>query len=62
MIDQSTDDGKFLYNLAKECYEEYGNVTDFKNFRGDTMPSFDDLPDVIKSAWIAASKHAFNYL
>lgn len=44
-------EAKFLAMLA---YQAYGNVTDFKNFRGDPMPKFGDLPEKIQQAWIAA--------
>jgi hypothetical protein len=47
---------KFIDELAHEAYSSYGAVTDFKNFRGEPMPEFDVLPDVIKNAWRAAAK------
>jgi len=40
---------------ARDAYHRYGSVTDFKNFRGDTMPEWDALPQKIQEAWIAAS-------
>lgn len=40
---------------ARIAYTAYGRVTDFKNFRGDPMPAFDDLPDQIKQAWSKAA-------
>lgn len=43
------------YNLAREAYDAYGAVTDHKNFRGEPMPAFDDLPPTIKEAWRAAA-------
>lgn len=36
---------------AEHAYHVYGEITDFKNFRGDPMPAFGDLPDKIKAAW-----------
>lgn len=39
---------------AKAAYTRYGVVTDHKNFRGDPMPEFEQLPDKIKEAWVAA--------
>ncbi|HEY6117204.1 MAG TPA: hypothetical protein VI172_14730 [Candidatus Dormibacteraeota bacterium] len=41
--------------LARIAYKAYGETTNFKNFRGDPMPAFDDLPDTIQDAWVAAS-------
>jgi hypothetical protein len=40
---------------ARIAYTAYGRVTDFKNFQGNPMPMFDDLPDRIKEAWISAA-------
>lgn len=41
--------------LAEEAYLAYGAVTDFKNFRGEPMPQFKDLPETIQKAWEAAA-------
>ncbi len=46
-------------DLARGAYEAYGAVTDHKNFQGNPMPAFDDLPEQIREAWIAASQFAF---
>jgi hypothetical protein len=43
------------FDLARAAYLRYGAVTEFKNFRGDPMPAFDELPDKIKAAWVAAT-------
>lgn len=40
--------------LANMAYLAYGQMTDYKNFRGDPMPDFDDLPEKIQAAWINA--------
>ena len=40
---------------AREAYNRYGSVTDFKNFRGDPMPAWDALPPKIQEAWVAAA-------
>jgi hypothetical protein len=40
---------------ARLAYTAYGRKTDFKNFQGNPMPMFDDLPDHIREAWIAAA-------
>lgn len=41
---------------ARIAYIAYGKVTGFKNFRGDPMPEFEDLPETIREAWEAASQ------
>jgi len=40
---------------ARIAYAAYGRVTGFKNFRGDPMPIFDDLPEQIQEAWKKAA-------
>jgi hypothetical protein len=40
--------------MARLAYKRYGAVTDFKNFQGNPMPEFDELPEKIKEAWKAA--------
>lgn len=45
-------------NLMKkqvlDAYDRYGSVTDYKNFQGNPMPKFDELPVKIQEAWFAA--------
>lgn len=41
---------------ARIAYTAYGKVVDFKNFQGDQMPAFDDLPESIKVAWTNAAR------
>lgn len=45
-------------NHAKRLYEAYGQVTNFKNYQGNPMPTFEDLPDTIKTAWEAVADEA----
>ena len=40
---------------ARIAYTAYGRKTDFKNFMGNPMPIFDELPEPIREAWIAAA-------
>lgn len=40
--------------LARIAYEAYGKTTDFKNYQGLPMPTYDDLTNKIKAAWEAA--------
>lgn len=43
-----------LLEEAQKAYTRYGAVTDFKNFQGNPMPGFKDLPEKIQEAWCAA--------
>lgn len=36
-------------------YRAYGSVTDFKNYQGNPMPEWRDLPPKIQEAWRAAA-------
>lgn len=47
-----------VIDRAKCAYSAYGETTRFKNFRGEDMPRWDDLPAAIQSAWINASTTA----
>lgn len=42
-------------SLAQVAYAAYGQSTENKNFLGDPMPAWEDLPEAIKSAWVAAA-------
>ncbi|MBN3875200.1 hypothetical protein [Nostoc sp. JL23] len=41
--------------LAKIGYRAYGETTDFKNYQGLPMPKWEDLPEKIQIAWMAAA-------
>lgn len=41
--------------LAKTAYEAYGISTGGKNYQGLPMPSWDDLGEPIRTAWVAAT-------
>lgn len=41
--------------LAEIGYQAYSASTDNKNFRGEEMPTWADLPSGIKAAWTAAA-------
>lgn len=45
-------------HLARATYLAYGHRTDFKNYRGEPMPLFDDLGDTIQDAWRCAARAA----
>jgi hypothetical protein len=38
-------------NLAEQAYNAYSQATGNKNFMGNEMPKFNNLPENIKSAW-----------
>lgn len=40
---------------AEQLYQAYGRSTNFKNFQGNPMPKWADLPDAIKEAWRAVA-------
>ena len=42
--------------LARFGYEAYSKSTNNKNFRGEEMPKYDELPEAIKKAWEAAAE------
>ncbi len=43
---------------AEELYQAYGESTGFKNFRGDPMPLWGDLPEMQRAAWDAVADAA----
>lgn len=47
--------GSLIEKLAKIAYAAYGKTTDYKNYQGLPMPSWDELPVMIKTAWMEAT-------
>lgn len=45
-------------DIAASAYRAYAASTGNKNFRGEPMPAFSDLPQPIKTAWEAAVRQA----
>lgn len=45
-------------DIAASAYRAYAASTGNKNFRGEPMPAFDDLPQAIRTAWEAAVRQA----
>ena len=43
---------------ARNIYLAYGSVTDYKNYLGRPMPEWNDLPEKIQTAWIAAAQRS----
>ncbi len=52
------DEEKIWLGIAEEAYRAYGIVTDFKNYQGLPMPTFDELSKTIKQAWVTACQQA----
>lgn len=50
--------GELVARVTEGMYQAYGKTTDFKNFRGDPMPSWDELPVPQREAWVAAAVYA----
>ncbi len=46
---------KDIESMAIAAYEAYGQTTNFKNFQGNPMPLYTELPEPIKNAWRAAA-------
>lgn len=44
--------------IAKLSYQAYGQVTGNKNFQGNPMPDWENLPEKIQHAWIFATQTA----
>lgn len=42
--------------LGQINYEGYNEVTEYKNFRGEPVPQYTDLPDKIINAWEMGAK------
>lgn len=42
--------------LGQVNYEGYNEVTEYKNFRGEPVPQYPDLPDKIINAWEMGAK------
>jgi hypothetical protein len=40
--------------LSQQSYEAYGFSTDFKNYQGNPMPTWEQLPEAIQDAWTAS--------
>lgn len=54
MIDKIKEEDWLAY--AQSAYYAYGAFTGMKAWNGTPMPEWDNLPDAIKQAWVAATK------
>lgn len=49
--------GRYSYrSIAESAYKSYAANTGNKNFKGDPMPEWNDLPIKIRTAWEAATR------
>lgn len=55
-------DDEKLTELAESAYYAYGKTTDFKNFQGNPMPEWKELPLRIVAAWKAAVNNVMKSL
>ncbi|WP_030236932.1 hypothetical protein [Streptomyces sp. NRRL S-350] len=51
-----------LATAAALAYAAYGNATGGRNFLGDPMPAWGDLPEAIQRAWGAAAAAIWRYV
>lgn len=49
----------YFIPFAQAAYDDYGKVTDHKNYQGLPMPLWEALTPTIQSAWIGAVKSVF---
>ena len=54
MGNQNVQNGMGWAEIAKSAYLAYSASTGNKNFRGEEMPDFEDLPEAIRIAWECA--------
>lgn len=58
MVEDSAEAGMPWSEIAASAYRAYAASTGNKNFRGDPMPGYDELPQPIRVAWEAAVRQA----
>lgn len=56
MSEEVAEAGHSWRNIAESAYKAYAASTGGKNFRGEPMPEFADLPRPIQIAWESASR------
>ena len=47
-----------INSLAVELYRAYGDSAEWKNFQGNKMPDWGELPEGIQKHWIEVAKYA----
>ena len=46
--------------MAQVAYQAYGDTAEWKNYRGEPMPTWDELGERIQTCWIMATSAAIN--
>lgn len=49
-------------HMAKALYGAYGDSAGWKNFRGEAMPAWEDLPETIRGHWRVVAGRAMDVL
>lgn len=44
-----------LIDWGRTAYNAYGAITEHRNYKGDPMPTWDELTALARVAWIAAA-------
>lgn len=50
-----TDKTARAWGLAETAYQAYGEQAGWKNYQGNPMPTWNDLPEAIRLCWLAAA-------
>lgn len=50
--------GLFWRDIAASAYRAYASNVGWKNYQGNPMPQWEELPQPIQVAWEAAVRHA----
>jgi hypothetical protein len=56
LMDNNATPGMAWSAIAASAYRAYAASTGNKNFRGDPMPAWEELPPAIRTAWEAAAR------
>ncbi len=59
---QAFTNGPAWSDIAASAYRAYSASTSNKNFRGEPMPAWSDLPQAIRTAWDAACRQVNDVL
>lgn len=51
-----------MEQLAQQLYDAYGASTNYRNFMGNPMPAWADLPEGVRNAWVATAEAATRLL
>lgn len=47
-----------VVNTAQTLYNEYGNSAEWKNFQGNSMPIWQELPITTRKHWLEVARKA----